>query len=151
MSRPERHVDNITDLPRSCRLRENTSGRRPLSLSSRLFKIPINWSADSFQLNTSPRWVDTWARDMVMWCWCFDSCQLTILWMSKIQDMDLPRHAWGTPPSLLIVSLTPPLQSVDAYVRTYLRSVNQVTITWRKEVDHILWVWGSVPRAPRYK
>ena len=29
MSRPERHVDNITDMRRSCRLRENTSGRRP--------------------------------------------------------------------------------------------------------------------------
>ena len=41
MSRPERHVDDITDMPRSCRLRENTSGRRPLGSSSRLLKVPI--------------------------------------------------------------------------------------------------------------
>ena len=40
MSRPERHVDDINDVRRSCRLRENTSGRRPLGLSSRLFKVP---------------------------------------------------------------------------------------------------------------
>ena len=38
----------------------------------------------------------------------------------------------------------PPVQSVDAYVR----SVSHVT-TKRKEVDHNLWVWGSVPRALR--
>ena len=50
--------------------------------------------------------------------------------------------AVDTPPFLLIVSPTPPVQSVDAYVR----SVNHVT-TKRKEVDHIPWVWGSVPRA----
>ena len=40
MSRPERHVDDITDMRRSCRLRENTSGRRPLGSSSRLLKVP---------------------------------------------------------------------------------------------------------------
>ena len=39
MSR-ERHVDDITDMRRSCRLRENTSGRRPLGSSSRLLKVP---------------------------------------------------------------------------------------------------------------
>ena len=55
-----------------------------------------------------------------------------------------PPCAWDTPPFLLIVSPTLPLQSVDAY----LRSVNHVT-TKRKEVDHISWVWGSVPRALR--
>ena len=38
MSRPERHVDDITDMRRSCRFRENTSGRRPLGSSSRLLK-----------------------------------------------------------------------------------------------------------------
>ena len=42
MSRPERHVDDITDMRRSCRLRENTSGRRPLRSSSRLLKVPNN-------------------------------------------------------------------------------------------------------------
>ena len=68
--------------------------------------------------------------------------------MSYIKDEDLPRHAWDTPPFLLIVSPTLPVQSVDAYVRTYARSVSHVT-TKRKEVDHIPWVWGSVPRAHR--
>ena len=43
LSRPERHVDDITDMCRSCRLRENTSGRRPLGSSSRLLnKVPID-------------------------------------------------------------------------------------------------------------
>ena len=82
--------------------------------------------------------------DTGQWLSCFDSCQLTILWMSNVKDVDLSRHAWDTPPFLLIVSPTPPVQSVDAYVR----SVNHVT-TKRKEVDHNLWVWGSVPRALR--
>ena len=49
-----------------------------------------------------------------------------------IKDVDLPRHAWDTPPFLLTVSPTPPVQSVDAYVR----SVNHVT-TKRKEVDQV--------------
>ena len=57
---------------------------------------------------------------------------------SYIKDVDLTRHAWDTPPFLLIVSPTPPVQSVDAYVR----SVNHVT-TKRKKVDHIPWVWRS--------
>ena len=77
---------------------------------------------------------------------CFDSCQLTILWMANVKDVDLPRHAWDTPPFLLVVSPTLPVQSVDAYVCTYVRSVSHVT-TPKKEVDHILWVWGSVPRS----
>ena len=69
--------------------------------------------------------------------------------------MGLPRHTRDTPPFLLIVSPTLPVQSVDAYVHTYVRSVSHVTIK-RKEVVHILWVWGSVPRAlrarePRYQ
>ena len=40
MSRPERHVDDITDMRRSCRLRENNSGRRPFGSSSRLLRVP---------------------------------------------------------------------------------------------------------------
>ena len=40
MSHPERYVDDITDMRRSCRLSENTSGRRPLGSSSRLLKVP---------------------------------------------------------------------------------------------------------------
>ena len=108
---------------------------------------------------TSPRWVDTWACNMVMWYWSV----AILLWQlsidhivnvrkSYIKDVDLPRHAWDISPFLLIVSPTPPVQSVDAYVRmyvrTYVRSVNDVT-TKRKEVDHIPWVWGFVPRALR--
>ena len=89
-----------------------------------------------------------WQCDTGQWLSCFDSCQLTILWMANIKDMGLPRHTWDTPPFLLIVSPTLPVQSVDAYVRTYVRSVSDVTTKW-KEVDHILWVWGSVPRALR--
>ena len=67
-----------------------------------------------------------WSCDTGQWLSSFESCQLTILWMSNIKDVDLPRHAWDTPPFLLIVSPTPPIQSVDAYVRTYARS-----ITWQ--------------------
>ena len=103
----------------------------------------INWSADSFQINhvTSMSWHmsrlygQSW--DTGQWLSCFDSGQLTILWMSNVKDVDLPRHAWDTPPFLLMVSSTPPVQSLDAY----LRSVNHVT-TKRKEVDHIRWIWG---------
>ena len=42
MSCPERHVDDFTDMRRSCRLHENTSGRRPLGSSSRLLEVPNN-------------------------------------------------------------------------------------------------------------
>ena len=59
--------------------------------------------------------------------------------------MGLPRHTWDTLPFLLIVS---PTRTICRRVRTYVRSVSHVT-TKRKEVDHILWVWGSVPRARR--
>ena len=38
--------------------------------------------------------------------------------MANLKDVDLPRNAWDTPPSLLIVSPTLPVQSVDAYVPT---------------------------------
>ena len=49
MSRPERHVDDITDMRRSCWLRENTTGRRPLGSSSRLLKVPID-DDDEFRI-----------------------------------------------------------------------------------------------------
>ena len=39
-----------------------------------------------------------------------------------------------------------PTRTIRRRVRTYVRSVNHVT-TKGKEVDHNLWVWGSVPRA----
>ena len=86
-----------------------TNGQRPLPYKSRhldeLTHEPAIWSCDTGQ-----------------WLSCFDSCQLTMLWMSNIQDVNLPRHAWDTTPFLLMVSPTPTLQSVDAYVRTYIRS-----------------------------
>ena len=85
----------------------------------------INWSADSFQIKnhvTSMSWhmrsvSETISCELTheigQWLSCFDSCQLTQFWMSKIKDVDLPRH-----PSLpLIVSPTPPVQSLDAYIR----------------------------------
>ena len=66
-----------------------------------------------------------WSCDTGHWLSCFDSCQLTILWMSNIQDVDLPRHARDTPPYLLIVS--PPHNfTICRRVRTYTRSV-----TWQ--------------------
>ena len=87
-----------------------------------------------------------WSVAILFWQLSID--HIVNVLKSYIKDVDLPRHAWATPPFLLIVSPTPPVQSVDAYVRTYVRSVNHVTTKW-KEVDHIPWVWGSVPRALR--
>ena len=118
---------------------------------SRSSKI-INWSADSFQINhvTSMSWHMSPRYGHVILVsgypvltavnWPFCECPIYKMWTCQ----DTPE----TPPSLLIVSPTLPLQSVDAYIRTYVRSVNHVTTKW-KEVDHILWVWGSVPRALR--
>ena len=57
MSRPERHVDDITDMRRSCRLRENTSGRRPLGSSSRLLKVPIDGNELSLFKVLSPSFI----------------------------------------------------------------------------------------------
>ena len=48
--------------------------------------------------------------------------------MSNVKDVDLPRYVWHTPTFLLIVSPTPPVQSVD----TYVRSVNHVTTKPRR-------------------
>ena len=113
----------------------------------------INWSADSFQINhvTSMSWhmSPRYGHRIlvsgypVLTAVNWPNCLRPIL-KSYIKDVDLPRHARDTPPFLLIVFPTPPVQSVVAYVR----SVNHVT-TKRKEVDHIPWVWGSVPRELR--
>ena len=51
-------------------------------------------------------------------------------------------------PLLPFDSLPYPTRTIRRPVRTYVRSVNHVT-TNGKEVDHNLWVWGSVPRALR--
>ena len=116
-------------------LPSKTTGQRTASIKSRHLD----------ELTHEP---SIWQCDTGPWLSCFDSCQLTILWMANIKDVDLPRHAWVTPPFLLIVSPILPVQSVDTYVRTYVRSVSHVT-TKRKDVDHTLWVWGSVQRALR--
>ena len=85
---------------------------------------------------------------MAMWYWSvhilFDRCQLTILWMANIKDMGLSRHTWVTPPFLLIVSPTLPVQSVDAYVRTYARSV-----TWQPNEKRltIFYEYGALSHA----
>ena len=51
-------------------------------------------------------------------------------------------------PSLPFDNLPYPSHTICRRVGTYVRSVNHMT-TKRKEVDHIPWVWGSVPRALR--
>ena len=87
-----------------------------------------------FALASAMRKTRRLRRRLGQWLSRFDSCQLTILWMSYIKDVDLPRHAWDTPPFLLIVSPTPPIQSVDACVRTYVRTYERTyarSVTWQ--------------------
>ena len=66
---------------------------------------------------------------MVMWYWFVAILfwQLSIDHIVNVQG----KHAWDTPPFLLIVSPTLPVQSVDEYIR----SVNHVT-TKQKDLDH---------------
>ena len=78
--------------------------------------------------------------------WPFSECPI-------YTDVDLPRHDWDTPPSLLIVSPTPPLQSVDAYVRTLGQPRDrQPKRGWPYSMSMGLWQ-TSASRAwePRYK
>ena len=78
---------------------------------------------------TSLRWVDTWACNVVMWYWSVAILfwQLSIDHIVNVQyKRHLPRHIWDTPPFLLIVSPTPPIQFVDAC--TY---INAWSITWQ--------------------
>ena len=93
-----------------------------------------------------------WSWDTGQWLSCFDSCQLTILWMSYKKDEDLPTHAWDTPPFLLIVSPTLPVQSVDAYVRTLGQSRdNQAKRGWPYSMSMGLCpTRASRAREPRY-
>ena len=64
--------------------------------------------------------------------------------MSNVKNVDLARHAWDTPPFLLIVSPTPPVQSVAAYVRTYARST-----TWQPNEKRltIIYEYGALSHA----
>ena len=78
-------------------------------------------------------------------------CECPIL-KSFIKDVDLPRYAWDTPPFLLIVSPTPPVQSVDAYARTLGQSCdNQTKRGWPYSMG--MWLCptrASRAREPRY-
>ena len=53
-------------------------------------------------------------------------------------------------PFLPFDSLPYPTPTICRRLRSYVRSVNHET-TKRKEVDHIPWVWGSVPCALRVR
>ena len=65
-----------------------------------------------------------WQCGTGQWLSCFDSCQLTILWMANIKDMGLPRHTWDTP-SLPFDSLPYPTRTICRCVRTYVRTLGQ--------------------------
>ena len=97
---------------------------------------------------TSPQWVNTWARDMVMRYWSV----AILFWQLSIDHIvSVIYKRWGLAktrlrhPSLPFDSLPYPTRTICRRVRT---SVSHVT-TKRKEVDLIPWVWGSVPRALR--
>ena len=67
-----------------------------------------------------------WARDTGQWLFCFDSCQLTILWMSSTKDVErFAKTRLRHPPFLLRVSPSPPVQSADSYLCTYVRMLGQ--------------------------
>ena len=77
---------------------------------------------------TSPRWVDTWARDMVTGYWSVH----ILFWQLSIDHIvnvlfhkkcGLAETRLRHPSLPLITSPTPPIESVDAYVRTYARSI----------------------------
>ena len=95
-----------------------------------------SWSADSFQINhftsmswhMSPRYGHVIlisgypVLTAVNWPYCEK-------WMSNIKDVRLPRHAWDTPSFHLIVSPTPPVQSVDVYARSITWQPNEKQLT----------------------
>ena len=75
----------------------------------------INWSADSFQLIISPRWVDTWARDMVMGYWS----ETLLFWQLSIDHIvNVIYKRWGLAktrlrhPSLPFDSLPYPTRTI---------------------------------------
>ena len=102
----------------------------------------INWSADSFHV-TSMSWPMSpqyghgiLVSGYPVWQQSIDhvvnvQCKRCGLAKTRL------RH-----PSQPFDSLPYPTRTIRRRVRMYVRSVNHVT-TKRKEVDHILWVWGS--------
>ena len=125
----------------------------------------VNWPADNFRINhvTSMSWhrslryghvillsgypvltgcqnrmwkfypvlTGFWQDVFVNWPFC--ECAI-------IQDVDLPRHAWDALPSLLIVSPTPPLQSVDACAPSIPWQANEKRLT-------IFYEYGALSHA----
>ena len=99
-----------------------------------------------------------WQCDTGQWLSCFDSCKIQLS-IDHIMNGQYKRCGFVKTrlrhPSLPFDSLPYPTRAICRRIRTYVRSVSHVTIK-RKEVVHILWVWGSVPRAlrarePRYQ
>ena len=96
-----------------------------------------------------------WSEAILFWQLSID--HIVNVLKSYIKDVDLPRHAWDTPPFLLIVSPTLPVQSVDAYVRTYVRTLGQSRDNQRKRGWPYSMSMGlcltraSRAREPRYK
>ena len=103
----------------------------------------INWSADSFQINhvTSMSWRMSPRYGLVILVsgnpvltsanWPYCECPIWKMWICQ--------DAWDTPPFLLIVSPTPPVQSVDAYVRTLGQSSdNQTKRGWLYSMSMVL-------------
>ena len=103
---------------------------------SRFSKI-INWSADSFQINhvTSMSWhmSPRYGHGILVCGYPVLTAVNWPLWMSNVKDVDLARHAWDTPPFLLIVSPTP----IRKRVRTYARS-----ITWQPKEKRLTIIYG---------
>ena len=110
----------------------------------------INWWADSFQIyhvtsmsrfTTDLMWVDTWDRSVAILFW-----QLSIdhILNVKYKRCGFAKTHLRYPSLLLILSPTPPVQSVDAYVRTYARS-----ITWQpnEKMLAIFYKYGALSQA----
>ena len=99
--------------------------------------------------STSRRWVDTWARDMVMWYWSV----AILFWQLSIDHFVNVQCTWCglaktrlRHPSLPIDSLLyPTLRRVRTYVRTYARS-----ITWQPNEKRltIFYEHGALYGAP---
>ena len=95
----------------------------------------INWSAYSFRINhvTLMSWHMSLQCGHVMLVsgypvlipvnWPYCECP------SNIKDVDLRRHAWDILSVLLIVSPTPPVQSVDADARLITWQPNEKRLT----------------------
>ena len=115
------------------------------SCALKLASKTINWSADNFQINhvTSMSWHRSLRYGHVILLsgypvltavyWPFCECAI-------IQDVDLPRHAWDALSSLLIVSPTPPLQSVDACAPSIPWQPNEKRLT-------IFYEYGALSHA----